>query len=191
MRLMAVIWAAAIAGGTPQAGEMMRRVTVCMQTRASALDHRSQAIASEMFAGIGVRIEWRQTHRSCLEAPDAMVINVMNRTPRDYRPGALAFTLPYEGFHIVVFLDRITKSVGPLTAPSLLAHVLAHEIAHMLQGVTRHSETGVMKEQWQARDIERMAWRPLSFTEDDVRLIHLGLQKRISWRPQDGGAAKR
>jgi hypothetical protein len=61
-----------------------------------------------------------------------------------------------------------------------LAHVLAHEITHILQGVSRHSESGVMKATWDQRDFEKMAWKPLTFTERDVMLIHFGLEARAA-----------
>jgi hypothetical protein len=194
--IVRLLWAAAMATVTANglvaapSARMQGEITVCMQTQASIIDHGAQAIASQIFGGIGVRLEWQHTQRSCLDAPDAIIINLMNHTPRDYRPGALAFALPYEGVHIVVFYDRIVKSLGPRRGASLLAHVLAHEITHLLQGVSRHSETGVMKAYWELDDYERMAWQPLSFTAADVKLIRLGLEKRMSHRLTEGGPGK-
>jgi len=181
MRTMAL--AVMAAGIAAQAGEPDQKVTVCMQTDVDASVRQAQATASKIFAGIGVTLEWRRDRRSCPEGTGIILINLANRTPQGYHPGALAFALLHEGVHIEVFYDRIRKTVGPRTAPSLLAHVLAHEIAHLLQGVSRHAEAGVMKAQWDAKDYQRIAWQPLSFTEHDVRLIHLGLEARAS-RPR-------
>ena len=58
----------------------------------------------------------------------------------------------------------------------MLAHVLAHEITHILQGIKRHSKTGVMKAKWSYEDIRKMTWKPLPFAEEDIRLIHLGME---------------
>lgn len=73
-----------------------------------------------------------------------------------------------------------TYSTGrePGKVPCLLAHVMAHEITHMLQGVSRHSLTGVMKPRWDRNDYSQMAWRPLAFTEGDIALIQLGMKAR-------------
>jgi hypothetical protein len=49
--------------------------------------------------------------------------------------------------------------------------VLVHEITHILQGVDRHSESGIMKAQWTIDDYRAMASKPLSFTPLDVKLI--------------------
>jgi hypothetical protein len=62
--------------------------------------------------------------------------------------------------------------------PCLLAHILAHEITHVLQGINRHSVSGVMKAHWSNGDCLDMAGKPLAFTEEDVYLIHRGLKRR-------------
>jgi hypothetical protein len=92
--------------------------------------------------------------------------------------GAFAYSLPYGGRHIVVFWDRVLRKVGSSVAPILLAHVLVHEIAHILQGVSRHSKTGIMKATWGPEDYFQMRTKPLEFTDEDVALIHRGLAAR-------------
>ena len=57
----------------------------------------------------------------------------------------LAYALPFEGTHIVVFYDRVEECVRADLFPTLLAYVLVHEITHILQEITRHSATGIMK----------------------------------------------
>jgi hypothetical protein len=64
--------------------------------------------------------------------------------------------------------------------PCLLAHVLVHEITHLLEGIDRHSESGVMKAHWSSDDTLEMAWKPLAFTEEDKYLIHRGLKLRAA-----------
>jgi hypothetical protein len=59
----------------------------------------------------------------------------------------------------------------------LLAHVMTHEITHVLEGINRHSETGMMKGQWTETDYRAMA-AGLRFAPVDVALIHDGLAKR-------------
>src|SRR5262249_12324312 len=61
----------------------------------------------------------------------------------------IAFAKVYEGTEITLFYSRIkwAESQG-LMGPMVLAHTLVHEIAHNLQGIGRHSKTGVMKPEW-------------------------------------------
>ncbi len=108
------------------------------------------------------------------------MITLSYNTPQDQLPDAWAYALPYEGTHIVVFYDRIQQKVPPARVPTLLAHVMAHEITHILEGVKRHSESGVMKAQWDDVDLFEMGRKPLAFAEEDVNLIYLGLDARKS-----------
>jgi len=60
-------------------------------------------------------------------------------------------------------------------ARMLLAYIFADEIAHALQGVGRHSKSGIMKAEWTIDDYRAMLAPRLEFTADDVELIRAGL----------------
>jgi hypothetical protein len=169
-KMMAV---AALFSGAVQAEQ---RVTVDVQDGAIVPGQtlaRAEGLAGQMFAVAGVRINWRSGRPS----GDAITVG-MSDVPSAYHPEALAFALPYEGVHITVFYDRIRKRIAPDLAATLLAHVLVHEITHSLQGIDRHSETGVMKAHWSSNDYTQMRARPLPFTDFDVELIQQGLASR-------------
>jgi len=55
------------------------------------------------------------------------------------------------------------------------AYVLAHELAHAMQGVARHAESGIMKAHRSNEDYQDMFFHNLVFTTNDVELIHRGL----------------
>jgi hypothetical protein len=133
-------------------------------------------LARKMFQGIGVNMEWRAGLRYCPE--NAIIVSLGGSTPATFKPGALAYALPYEGTHIQVFYDRISRYGNPATVSVMLAHVLVHEITHILQGIQRHSETGIMKAHWDNQDLLSMRSRPLSFTPHDIDLIYIGLAAR-------------
>jgi hypothetical protein len=128
-----------------------------------------------MFAGIDVAINWRGQHDCPLEA---IRIILQGPAPPDERPGVLAYAFPYEGTRIVVFYDRVEHEVERSRVPALMAHVIAHEITHLLEGTSRHSQTGLMKAHWTNDDYLQMVWKPLPFTPADVILIHRGLEMR-------------
>jgi hypothetical protein len=160
-----------------------RTVTVCMDgvsdpRIAQGMVPLAQSFASDIFARIGVAVQWRIGFRNCPE--QALRVTVSLDTPRDLRPGALAYALPYEGTHIVVFQDRILRTVRQPAQGRLLGHVLAHEIAHILQGICRHSESGIMKPHWGPDDYAQMGRKPLAFTDTDVNLIQIGMSKRAA-----------
>jgi hypothetical protein len=178
MKITGVTMMAAIVGTSVWAGAVPvadQQVTVCMANMDIRLEKRTKAVASDIFAGIGVKILWHSL-RNC--PAETILISLSNDTPASLFPGALAYALPYEGTHVVVFYDRVESKSKPGSTSCLLGHVIAHEVTHILQGVARHSESGLMKAQWTGADYLQMTWEPLQFTDDDVMLIHNGLKAR-------------
>ena len=154
-----------------------RTVTVCMEGAVvSPASVQAQKIASGMFVAIGVTLEWRRGLKDC--PPKGIRISLGDQTPTSLKPGAIAYALPYEGEHIRVFYDRVSRAATRSLVPRLLAHVLVHEITHILQGVDRHSDSGIMKDHWDSSDFHSMAWKPLYFEPRDVDLIYRGLAGR-------------
>ena len=88
--------------------------------------------------------------------------------------------MPYQGRHITVFLDRIETMEHP---EPVLAHVIVHEITHVVQGVCRHSDTGLMKAHWTTRDLFEMRYMPLTFTQEDLMLLYRGLGRDLTDSP--------
>ena len=93
----------------------------------------------------------------------------------------MAYAMPYEGAHIVLFYDRIAVS-GRALLPHLMAHVMVHEITHILPGRRPALRKGVMKAHWGQLDFNRMMGKPLDFTPGDVEMIHNGLLARAAGR---------
>lgn len=141
----------------------------------------AQQIAGQMFRRIGVDLEWRMASRSC--PANGIVIELTTYTPADLHPLALAYAMPFEGTRVRVYFDRVRLRAGDSLAReyALLAHVLAHEIAHILQGTDTHSPTGVMKARWDRQDYDQMTRRDrLPFAPVDVLLIQRGLEVRLA-----------
>lgn len=154
-----------------------RTVTVYVEgSAAPVVVKQAKVIAAKMFAEIGVTIEWRSFGRG-VPAPEIQ-IRLSQQTPDTMRPGTLAYALPYEGTHVRVFYDRIAENAARDLVPILLAHVLVHEITHMLQRVGRHSDRGIMKANWDEQDYSHMRSSPLTFTDVDIDLIYTGLAAR-------------
>ena len=130
--------------------------------------------ATRLFAGIGVRLDWRGASHC---PAGGLRMSVSMATPANLHPGALGYALPFDGTHIVLLWDRIQDSVPPSEHVNLLAHVMAHEITHVLQGVTRHSETGMMKAQWGPADYHAMT-QGLPWSDDDLFFMRQGLERR-------------
>ena len=62
-------------------------------------------------------------------------------------------------------------------AERLFAYTLRRTpTGHVLEGVSRHSDRGVMKARWEPADFRAMASRPLPFAAIDVLLIQAAMQ---------------
>ena len=142
---------------------------------------QAEALASKMFAGIGVTLNLREVRHPASET-GAIMIELDDRTPAGYLPHAWAYALPFEGFHIRIFWNRLQ---GERCSQQLLAHVMVHEITHILQGVDGHSAEGIMNARWTKQERLALERRPLRFTEEDVDLIYQGMDARAArWAGQ-------
>jgi hypothetical protein len=172
--IAAVVWSNVPANAVPAAEA---QVIVCMtHTDDMGLQSQAMKVASVILASSGVRIQW---HRPSQCPGEAIIITLSNNQPASLRPGLLAYALPFEGTHVVVFYDRVKNDRvknRPGYASAVLGHVIAHEITHILQGAIWHSETGVMKAQWSGADFQQMDWKPLQFTDEDIMRIQHGLK---------------
>jgi hypothetical protein len=173
----------ALAASAPAAG----KVLVCVNSGSYELNPgsllvltRAEAISSGMFKSAGVVLEWHPAGMGACRKPQqiqTIMLDFATNTPSSQYAGALAYARPYEGIHIVVLFDRIEKkAAGAAQVSPVLAHVLTHEITHILQGISRHSETGVMKARWDSGDFLQMTHKPLPFTLEDIALIQRGLR---------------
>ena len=168
MMVVAAATATPVAGKTP---EEVRHLTICMVSLpgSDAIVNGAKAVASGLFAGIGVKIQWRGPGKCPAEA---LYVSFSIETPVNQLPGAFAYALPFDGTHIVVFLDRVKSAVAPSAVPCLLGYTLAHEITHILEAQARHSESGIMKAHWEAADYSEMKQGRLGFAAVDVSLIY-------------------
>jgi hypothetical protein len=132
----------------------------------------AEQLASQMMENVGVILTWRlgtPNYRGNAEVLDAVLTETV---PEERMPGALAFaTLGVQsGTRIEVFYNRVRASGPPEAVPFILAHVLVHEITHILEGVDRHSDYGVMKSYWNQDDLHNIR-ESLQFAPEDLVLI--------------------
>ena len=155
---------------------------------------RAEVTATRMFAGIGLKVQWTERRpgrsREAAGSPCAagrtkeIGVRMAVWKPSTASSEAFASAHPYarEDEQITLFYGELHEATRhqPRIEPTVLAHVLVHELTHVLQGVARHSETGVMKPHWTLRDFSAMERSPLEFTAEDADLVHLGLGRTES-----------
>ena len=142
---------------------------------------QARGITSQIYDSVGIHLTWRvlKGDIGCSMERGQIVINVSFRTAASEHPGALAISYPGAGGSCVtIFGDRIEPmaAANPRKTAALLGHVLAHELGHVLQGIARHSDSGVMKARWTQSEIRTMSVEPLLFNDDDAALL-----RQASW----------
>jgi hypothetical protein len=151
-------------------------VLVCLERIAQAgtrTTYLAQWETSKLLARAEVHVEW--IHGSTCQSSAAIRVHLTVQTPGNLLPGSLAFCRPMAGDDIRVLYDRVQALVTPAHESHLLAYILAHEIAHILEGTGRHSATGIMKAQWTPQDYADIASGKLTFTSEDIELVHGGV----------------
>ena len=111
---------------------------------------RAKSLASVIFSQIGVNLTWHSGLPDC-DQPFQTAFRIRwGRMPRPHLPPAL---LPMPGYSARRRpRSRYTKSLNRffrhqhVSAPEVaLACVLAHELAHVMQALDRHSNSGILK----------------------------------------------
>jgi hypothetical protein len=134
---------------------------------------RAKLIAARILADAGVRVEWAGGTRPAAPPVEMIEIQLDDAAPvNQVTNEALGYALINQtaGVRVHIFLDRIS-AVDKKHSGMALGHVLAYEIGHVLEGAARHSETGVLKANFDAGDMKAMAKAPLRFAPADVALI--------------------
>jgi|SRR5271157_5536129 len=140
------------------------------------------AMASAIFDKIGVRIHWRTG--AVPEGANAIGIRTAEHAAESATSEALASThlVGALATEITVYKDRLQRFLDNHRSLKEVAaaYVLAHELAHAMQGVGRHSETGIMRAHWSNEDYQEMVFHKLAFASVDVDLIHRGLTPQVA-----------
>jgi hypothetical protein len=151
---------------------------VCITAPPDLAVHEARERTDRIFAAIGIALVWQRGHREC--PFDGVRMTFSTGTPAAIAPGAFGRSFPYDGTRVDVFYDRIRAAAPPSHLPAVLAHVVAHELVHVAQAVSRHAPEGLMKARWERGELSAMAWRTLPFTPEDVILIRRGLTTRLN-----------
>jgi hypothetical protein len=144
-------------------------------------------LASDLFKKIGVRMNW---HSGQVPASrTALVIRTAEHAPASASPEALAASqlLGSSEREVTIYKDRLENFLANHRSLAGVAtgYVLAHELAHAMQGVARHSESGILKAHWSDLDFAEMVFHKLAFTSLDAELIHRGLIVRLAGRSSE------
>jgi hypothetical protein len=151
----------------------------------SAVMRETKAEVDSTFRATGVQIRWAdlgdapQTGRAPLRL--FLVGSPSPTVPFDEEPRVTTLGLaPESGNWAQVFYGRVAGAVArrQVSIGVVLAHVIAHELGHLLLPPDSHAPVGVMR---RSVDLTHPAFR--RFTDDQARLIRTALSsgRRYAW----------
>jgi hypothetical protein len=153
---------------------------------AVAATREAQNVVDKIYSEIGVRVVWKSAHSSpagCTREPShfRIVVTLQSEATASSSAAAMAFSNPYaaKGPCVTLLMDRLMGAIekNPRRGGVLLGHVLAHEMGHVIEGIARHSESGLMKEGWSSIEILNLSSaNGPRFTSIDSELVLNGLR---------------
>jgi hypothetical protein len=169
---------ACMAHATAYGSESHHKLTACLRIEIPdphLISRLAQGLATRIFADVGIPLDWS----ACEPANESsqtpiIVVQLVSGKREGLMSGVLGSAMPYRS-QIVIFFDRIETMQD---AWAVLGHVMVHEITHIIQGVARHSDTGLMKPHWSSDDLREMRYKPLPFTQEDLVLLYSALSIR-------------
>ena len=162
---------------------------------------RATSQASKMFAKIGMPVQFRYGRKPQTAGQNGLELNIYVgiRAPREIHSRALGSSHPFsQDGRIEVFYSQI-QNYNPEVGPEYVAclHPGPRDRALVLEGIDRHSATGVMKAEWNFQDLLKIRGGALEFETSDVEFIRVGIENRVrgrhcagKYRKQDGPLRK-
>jgi hypothetical protein len=182
VKLVSMIFLALIGAGRSGAAEKIK-VDVYLQRDNFQLMGRAEAVASEVFTKLDVRVTWHEGELPATPCVGRRCIGIrmVPSAPASCSPGVLAYARPFgsSGSSITVYEDRLHHLLHGFSGLSnvLLGYVFAHELAHVMLGYDYHSASGVLKAQWKYADYLDMIGHRFRFTSSDGERIRDGLSR--------------
>ena len=122
----------------------------------------------------------RETEAACRAQAD-VALDLLQRAPEGLRPSILGAAVPYasEGLNVRLFVDRVEAAAlsWNRTFTAVAAHVLAHEIGHVLLRTNEHSQHGLMAAVLAGDEYARLAAGLLLFSGVEAETVTSALRR--------------
>jgi hypothetical protein len=145
------------AAGPPDTPTVVLHVTDYVHVPPHELQE-AQTLAAEVYTRIGVRLVWTDGFAAaCGDDDGARHLDVIILTPemtaqRKAKPGTFGAGSRLTRHAFIYYQRAIDHAIETRSDPRrVLGLVLAHETGHMLLPVYSHSESGLMRAEWEGR----------------------------------------
>lgn len=163
------------------------RITISVYNEAEVppeVLEQAENVASHVFRLAGIEVHWlncripsvsEEASRACREAvfPEHLHLRIV---PKSLGLKGETMGISFQaddgsGCYADLFyepMEQLHQSAGT-DVPSLLGHVAAHEIGHLLLGANSHSTAGIMHARWTAEELASAKAGSLRFSENQSR----------------------
>lgn len=168
------------------------------QVSAHTLNQGKTEVA-RLFHGVGVNINWlecpislEQVQRNsvCQQRmlPSELALEILPTFSAPTGPGvdnrlgySQTFSDGQHGHYAYLSYEQVENLVSgqDWSVSEILACVAAHEIGHLLLRSNAHSPNGIMRAQWNRRDLEDSAQGQLQFTPEQAQVIRAEVDARM------------
>ena len=132
----------------------------------------SQIRLGELTANEASLVLYTNRQDECRPRRD-IALRILPSAPTGLPSTILALAIPFSpsGVNVTVFADRVVGAAHQVNrpVPTVLAHVIAHEIGHVLLRSVQHTQRGLMASQWTEHEYSLMAVSGLLFLPEQGR----------------------
>jgi hypothetical protein len=179
-----------------------RQLRITVYDKAQLPPQVSASVSNELsriFHQSGISVEWvaglptaseaslmiygpsssaREQETVCRARRD-IALDILSVAPPGLKGVVLGMAQPLArtGLNVRVFYDHVRKASEKQNRPldSVLTHVIAHEVGHVLLRSFEHDRRGLMSETWSSAEYEWMAKGLLFFTAGESRRMRMTL----------------
>jgi hypothetical protein len=135
----------------------------------AAILTKSQDEVARIFADAGLGVEWTDAGPRCT----VHIVPIALGYRRASSPVMGAALRNRSGATARIFFNEVKDfaHTWDVDVSTLLAHVMAHEIGHLLLPYVPHSETGLMRAEWDKALVREAEAGSLTFTDAQIKRI--------------------
>jgi len=180
----------ALAGGNSVAAGQVLTVGVCNMAHVrDEIFELALAEAQRLFSEVGVATEWVDRYASP-GTPVAVNLRILPGGSRnESHPDAFGnafLTRPLKESNLAdVYYGQVLDRAWPNPQVAmLLAHVMAHEVGHLLLG-PKHSDTGLISGNWSEAECTMAQYQRLSFSAAAATPLRAAVAARVGVLPAE------
>ncbi len=142
------------------------------------LVQKAEAECQRIYHSAGIRIAWMNSLENVTWRGPEVVLQVviLPQAPPSRAMGAFGTALRGRR-EALIYHDRVVLGgkLADLSVQSVLSVALMHEIGHLLLDSDEHSPFGIMRAEWDRRDLNAIGQGLLRFTSDQSRLMNANI----------------